>query len=287
MATLQPFSLIFSSALLILLLLPLLSAHATNSPNSDDKIASPFDFLKGLQGCQKAVKTYQLNYHLNATGTLDDKTVSTMMMPRCEVPDIINGSNWMHLGKKWHQEGHGSFHTVSHYSFFQKRHKWPPSKYHLTYGFVESTSTKARNAVVQALRTWSSRTHFTFGPEPWSGSNPDILVGFYRWDHGDGNSFDGAGGILAHAFAPQDGRFHYDSDDRWSVGAVKGAFDMQTIALHEIGHNLGLEHSSIREAVMYPYFPPGTTKLRLHPDDIKGTRVLYNMSNGDLRLVQF
>jgi hypothetical protein len=48
MAALKPFSLIFSLALLILLLLPLLSAHATNSPNSHDKIASPFVFLKGL-----------------------------------------------------------------------------------------------------------------------------------------------------------------------------------------------------------------------------------------------
>jgi hypothetical protein len=311
MAALKPFSLIFSSALLILLLLPLLSAHATNSPNSDDKIASPFNFLKGLQGCQKgnktkgirdlkkyleqfgylsynhsnedyfddvlesAVKTYQLNYDLNTTGTLDDKTISTMMMPRCGVPDIINGTNWMHMGKKWHQESHGSFHTVSHYSFFSQRQKWPPSKYHLTYGFTNGTPNKARNAVLQAFRAWSSRTHFTFAPEPRSGYRPDILVGFFRWDHGDGHSFDGPGGILAHAFAPQDGRLHYDSDERWSVGAVKGAYDMQTIALHEIGHNLGLGHSSVPQAIMFPEFHSGFTK-GLHPDDIEGIRVLYN-----------
>ncbi|KAE8076065.1 hypothetical protein FH972_014738 [Carpinus fangiana] len=282
MVALKPFSLIFSSALLILLLLPLLSTHASNSPNSHDKIASPFEFLEGLQGCQKgnktkgirdlkkyleqfgylsynhsnddyfddvlesAVKTYQLNYHLNATGTLDDKTVSTMIIPRCGVPDIINGTNWMHLGKKWHQESHGSFHTVSHYTFLPGNPKWPPSKYHLTYEFA-----------------------------PRSGSRPDIIVGFFRRDLGDGHPFDGAGGTLAHAFPLTDGRLHYDADERWVVGAVKGAFDLQTVGMHEIGHNLGLGHSSVWEAIMFPYTTPGATK-GLHPDDIEGIRVLYN-----------
>ncbi|KAE8124669.1 hypothetical protein FH972_019534 [Carpinus fangiana] len=311
MAALKPFSLIFSSALLILLLLPLLSTHATNSPNSHDKIASPFEFLEGLQGCQKgnktkgirdlkkyleqfgylsynhsnddyfddvlesAVKTYQLNYHLNATGTLDDKTISTMIIPRCGVPDIINGTNWMHLGKKWHQESHGSFHTVSHYTFLPGNPKWPPSKYHLTYEFVDGTSTTAINAIVQAFRAWDSRTHFAFSQAPRSGSRSDIIVGFFRRDHGDGQPFDGAGGTLAHAFPPTDGRLHYDADERWVVGAVKGAFDLQTVGMHEIGHNLGLGHSSVREAIMFPYTAPGATK-GLHPDDIEGIRVLYN-----------
>jgi predicted Zn-dependent protease len=60
------------------------------------------------------------------------------------------------------------------------------------------------------------------------------------------------------------------------VGAVSGAFDLQTVAVHEIGHNLGLEHSSVLEAIMFPYILSGATK-GLHPDDIEGIRVLYNM----------
>jgi hypothetical protein len=311
MAALKPFSLIFSLALLLIILLPLLSAHATNSPNSHDKIGSAFGFLKGLQGCRKgnktegirdlkkyleqfgylsynhsnedyfddvlesAVKTYQLNYHLNATGTLDDKTVSTMMIPRCGVADVINGTNWMHRGKKWHQESHGSFHTVSYYSFFPGNPKWPQSKYHLTYGFVAGTPTAAINAVVQAFQAWASRTHFTFSQAP-SSSRPDLTVGFFRSDHRDGAPFDGPDGTLAHAFSRTDGRFHYDGDERWTVGAVSGAFDLLTVAVHEIGHLLGLGHSLVPQAIMYPYIPPGATK-GLHPDDIEGIRVLYNM----------
>lgn len=34
---------------------------------------------------ESAMRTYQLNYHLIATGTLDDETISKMMMPHCGV----------------------------------------------------------------------------------------------------------------------------------------------------------------------------------------------------------
>ncbi|XP_059448136.1 metalloendoproteinase 2-MMP-like [Corylus avellana] len=241
--------------------------HSKNHTHSNDDV---FDDL-----LESAVKTYQLNYHLKASGTLDDKTVSTMMVPRCGVADIVNGTNWMHLGKKWHDhKSHGSFHTVSHYSFFPGNPRWPPSKYRLTYGFVSGTPTAAINAVVQAFQAWASRTHFTFSQAP-SGARPDITVGFYSRDHGDGYPFDGTGGTLAHAFAPTDGRFHYDGDERWSVGAVPGATDLITVAVHEIGHLLGLGHSSVQQAIMFPSISQGVTK-GLHPDDIEGIRVLYN-----------
>ncbi|KAL8210302.1 hypothetical protein R6Q57_007034 [Mikania cordata] len=36
---------------------------------------------------EAAIKSYQVYYHLNATGTLDEPTVSRMVMPRCGFPD--------------------------------------------------------------------------------------------------------------------------------------------------------------------------------------------------------
>jgi predicted Zn-dependent protease len=81
---------------------------------------------------------------------------------------------------------------------------------------------------------------------------------------------------FAHAFAPTNGRFHYDADERWSVGAVPNAFDLETVALHEIGHLLGLGHSSVQGAIMFPSIAPGGTK-GLHKDDIDGIKVLYNV----------
>ncbi|XP_059448386.1 metalloendoproteinase 2-MMP-like [Corylus avellana] len=244
-------------------------SHSKNHTHAND---DDFDEL-----LESAVKTYQLNYHLNASGTLDDKTVSTMMRPRCGVADIINGTNWMRPGKKRHHKSHGSLHTVSHYSFFRGQPKWPPSnsRYHLTYGFVDGTPSEAMNPVAQAFLTWASNTHFTFS-QAQGVSNADIKIGFSRGDHGDGHPFDGAGGTLAHAFAPTDGRFHYDGDERWSVGAVSGAFDLETVALHEIGHLLGLGHSEVEGAIMYSSITSGVTK-GLHADDIQGIKALYNV----------
>ncbi|KAK7851539.1 metalloendoproteinase 2-mmp [Quercus suber] len=59
--------------------------HSQNQTHTND---DDFDEL-----LESAIKTYQLNYHLNATGSMDANTVSTMMMPRLGA-DITNGTNW-------------------------------------------------------------------------------------------------------------------------------------------------------------------------------------------------
>ncbi|KAB1219277.1 Metalloendoproteinase 1 [Morella rubra] len=140
--------------------------------------------------------------------------------------------------------------------------------------FCKAPQLKSRGPTARAFRTWVANTHFKFS-QAQTLANADLKIGFLRRDHGDGSPFDGAGGILAHAFAPTDGRFHYDADEQWSVGARPGAFDLETVALHEIGHLLGLGHSSVEGAIMFSSISPGVTK-GLHGDNIQGIRALYN-----------
>ncbi|KAE8683301.1 Histone superfamily protein [Hibiscus syriacus] len=279
--------------------------------DSKHKSTSPFDFLRHLQGCHKgdnlkdvhklkkylekfgylsyknrthaddddfdellesAVRTYQLNYNLKATGRLDVDTVSKMITPRCGVVDVINGTSRMRSGRK---QGSKSIHTVLHYTFFSGEPKWPASKYSLTYAFLPGTRADAVNPVLRAFQTWAANTHFRFSrTEDYA--NADITVSFEGGDHGDGSPFDGRGGTLAHAFAPTDGRFHYDADEPWSVAVNRDSYHLETVALHEIGHLLGLGHSSIEGAIMYPSIMPGQSK-GLHGDDIQGIRDLYNL----------
>lgn len=54
-------------------------------------------------------------------------------------------------------------------------------------------------------------------------------------------------------------------------------FDFQTVAEHEIGHMIGLDHSGLANAVMYPYGDWGTggVKYSLAVDDVIGSAVLY------------
>jgi hypothetical protein len=79
----------------------------------------------------------------------------------------------------------------------------------------------------------------------------------------------------------------------WSVTAAgeEGAYDVESIALHEMGHMLGLDHSALgyfevrdddarlaaAEAVMFPYaFEPGSIAGRaLKSDDIAGVAAIY------------
>ncbi|XP_057489668.1 metalloendoproteinase 2-MMP-like [Actinidia eriantha] len=241
--------------------------HSQNQTHADD---DDFDDL-----LESAIKTYQLNYHLKVTGTLDAQTVSKMTTPRCGVPDNINGTNFMRAGKKMTHHGHNNLHTVSHYAFFPGLPRWPASQTHLTYGFLPGTNSNAISAVVRAFNKWTGATHFTFSQTQNVG-NANLQIGFHRRDHGDGAPFDGPGGTLAHAFSPTDGRFHFDADESWVVGAVRGSFDMETVALHEIGHLLGLGHSQVQNAIMYASTEAGVTK-GLHADDIAGIKDLYDV----------
>lgn len=65
-------------------------------------------------------------------------------------------------------------------------------------------------------------------------------------------------------------------DFKWSTKGEPDKMDLQNIATHEIGHFLGLDHTMVFGATMYPYSGYGETKARtLEEDDINGICFLY------------
>lgn len=51
-------------------------------------------------------------------------------------------------------------------------------------------------------------------------------------------------------------------------------YSLFLVAAHEFGHALGLDHSSVPEALMYPMYS-FTEGPPLHEDDVKGIQYLY------------
>lgn len=148
--------------------------------------------------------------------------------------------------------------------------KW--DKCNLTYKFENYTSdisvAAQRMQIIDAFATWKPYSDFTF-TEISSGS-ADISIAFATGDHGDGAPFDGTGGVLAHAYIPFVGTttsyalIHFDDAENWA------STDLQTVALHEIGHTLGLDHSAIIQAVMYATY--SGIRRSLNEDDIAGIK---------------
>ncbi|XP_017066545.1 matrix metalloproteinase-2 isoform X2 [Drosophila eugracilis] len=140
-------------------------------------------------------------------------------------------------------------------------------------------ATNVRRMVSRALSVWENNSKLTF--REVSSEQADIQILFARLGHGDGYKFDGPGQVLAHAFYPGDGRggdAHFDADETWNFGEQTDddqGTNFLNVALHELGHSLGLGHSSDQKAVMFPWYQNNEVDGKLPDDDRNGIQELY------------
>ncbi|XP_007520792.1 interstitial collagenase-like [Erinaceus europaeus] len=262
----------------VLLLLWAVGAHSFPATSSDTQeqdaqlvqkyLESYYDLKNDVTKIQKQkssspevekLKQMQKFFGLKVTGKPDAQTLNVMKQPRCGVPD------------------------VAPFEITPGNPHWENT--HLTYRIENYTPDLPRaevdHAIEKAFQLWSNASPLTFTKVEQG--QADILFSFVWGDHHDNNPFDGPDGYLAHAFQPGPGiggDIHFDEDERWTNNIKK--YNLFHVAAHELGHSLGLSHSSDIGALMYPSYVTSEDIL-LAQDDINGIQALYGPSNNPIQ----
>lgn len=202
----------------------------------------------------EALIEFQTFYGLPATGTLDAETMRKMQSPRCGVADNYS------LRKGWNITS-------------------------LTWNFYRA-SAEENNLASKAFALWQRHVKNLVFNHTFASAKANILISYQDSNHryrisGDNCSFPDDT-VLGHGTFPAEGNdyseIHINRAKRWTLdendtdGAATRLFD---VLVHEIGHVLGMDHSDVKDAVMYSYYKGGKPIRDLNPDDIAGIQRLY------------
>ncbi|XP_067937528.1 matrix metalloproteinase-17-like [Watersipora subatra] len=202
----------------------------------------------------QAVRDLQFTANLTVTGLLDNATQQRLVEPRCGRSDDV--------------------------SFPHK--KTGLSQRNLTFGIFRypwsSSVSDIRDVMAAAFAFWEKLTPLRFTELIGNSEElkmADITIVFDSGYHDDSRIFDDEGGIVAHARYPgeiNELQIHFDSKEKWGFNLNgsedDGSINLYRVAVHEIGHILGLRHSTNPHSVMFAWFGQGNALL---PEDEQTT----------------
>ncbi|XP_014522111.1 metalloendoproteinase 1-like [Vigna radiata var. radiata] len=217
------------------------------------------DFLD--QPTVSAIQTYQQSFNLTVTGKLNNETLQLISLPRCAVPDrnfdygFTENVSWPKAGNQWSQ------------------------KKNLTYGFLPESDIpdNAMKVFGQAFTRWANATGL-LNLTQTKYDDADIKVGFYVLDDIYDFDVDVFGISFIREESPlsvKTAEIRLNANRSWALPSENNSLsweddvlDLESVAMHEIGHLLGLDHSFLNDSVMYPYILPSQQrKIQLSNSD--------------------
>lgn len=212
------------------------------------------------------LRRYQRSNNLDETGTLTPETFSHFKRPHCTSLDIRHFARYSVDGNPWGRND-------------------------LTYSVDDQTGEHFKetyaSAVVDAFGAWQAALNGQVRFQPAAeGTAGDIQIIFYlEQPHSQGNDmiFGWEGRqkkVLAHAFYPippneahnLKGHVHVNGLAPW-LGRPGGRYNLTSALMHEIGHALGLPHSTLCDSIMYSVYNDDNDELS--DSDKQMIRALY------------
>jgi hypothetical protein len=247
---------------------------------ADPNLAAFLRFHGCLQrggAISEALESYQARHGLPATGKLNWRTARLINAQRCSQPE----KSWS-LAEHRRRRDKTAYQALTLTSVAEgaepelapdigtEGYEPIPARWSsrlLGFAFAgnppPSAGETAHDAVRQAFSLWEAggvlrfreretadaadiRILWTFGPrgnppsdDPFYGPGDKLAVGYFPYPHL---------GALA-------GDLHFDASEQWSVDG--SGVDVKTVAVHEIGHTLGLGHCFASDSVMWPAYQKG------------------------------
>ncbi|KAF6110148.1 matrix metallopeptidase 21 [Phyllostomus discolor] len=246
---------------------------------------------EGPQGAAlaEALRRFQKVNALPASGKLDAATLAAMNRPRCGVsderPQLPAASTERPRPKRFLQllfpgpgrQLEGSPQRGGTLAFAKRTLTWRL----VGEGYSGQLSVQEQRYIFRlAFRMWSEVTPLNFREDLTApAATIDIKLGFGRGRHlGCPRVFDGRGQEFAHAWRLGD--IHFDEDEHFTPPPSDTGISLLKVAVHEIGHVLGLPHSYRPGSIMQPNYTPQGPALELDWSDRKAIQKLYGSCEG-------